>query len=351
MCGETLNATTRPVDIDGIQIFTPCPRFSDCCFYTEENLQGEEWCLPSRASQPDRLYKSYQCLPGMKPRVNGRVDLPCPRPATAETFRTPAKQGDIDLVPCEGERAPRAENADENLASFQEVNNDLGSLASFEPINTFNADFAATEPVDNTFNNYNGDFAATESVDNTFNNYNGDFAATEPVDNTFNNYNGDFAATESVDNTFNNYNGDFAATEPVDNTFNNFNGDFAATESVDNTFNDFNGDFAATESVDSTFNDAVTVQNVDDFQRIDPIAATESFAVTDEDPSLAFADTTFVEFGDAVEGAAGIGVSGGCEGSSCSFDSFSTKPVEKSGVGQIMRTLVGLVVGLAFLLV
>jgi hypothetical protein len=334
-CADTMGATNSPVEAEEFRIVTPCPALlngvADCCFYTEENQKGEEMCLPSSSepNQPSKEYKSYRCFPRQKPRVTGR-NVPCPRPAEPEKFDTPVKQADISTEPCE--TAPRAQSADdEMLASFEQVVNDLGALAASDVVdNTYNGDLAATDNVDNTFVDYNtADFAATDFVDNTFTDYTGDLAATDNVDNTFIDYNtADFAATDFVDNTFTDYAGDlaatdydnafnvdyygdFAATDFVDNTFNEYNGDFAATDFVDNTFNDYNGDFAATDYFDNTFN-----EYYGDFAEADVV---EAFAM---------------EFGDG--SAASVG--------------GADSTVQKAGAGQIVCTLMVLLVGLAFFL-
>jgi len=103
LCNDNLPETSRPIEVDEIHVFTPCPRFSDCCFYTENNLAGEEYCIPtSRAPNPPKVFKSYTCLPGWKPRiaVEGAVDLPCPQSGVAVSFATPINQDNIDVVGC-----------------------------------------------------------------------------------------------------------------------------------------------------------------------------------------------------------------------------------------------------------
>jgi len=161
LCADVLAETTRPVEVDEIHVFTPCPRFSDCCFYTEENLQGEEFCIPSRAPpQPDKLYRSYQCLPGWKPQVNNRAALPCPTVGTGISFGGPVKQLDIDIISCD---APaRAENFDDSseLAVFEEV--DVPFENTNDDVSGFgDNNMAASDSTDNVFG-----FEATDDTIN-----------------------------------------------------------------------------------------------------------------------------------------------------------------------------------------
>jgi hypothetical protein len=301
-CADTMGATNSPVEAEEFQVITPCPAVlngvADCCFWTEANQKGEEMCLPSSSeapAQPSKEYKSFQCFPRQKPKVIGR-NVPCPRPGEPEKFDTPVKQADISTEPCE--TAPRAESSDEMLSSFEEVVNNFGALAAADNVDTFT--------------DYNGDLAATDNVD-TFTDYNGDLAAADFVDNTFTDYNGDLAATDFVDNTFGDYNGDLAAADFVDNTFGDYYGDFAATDYVDTTFNDY--DLAAADYDTANF------------------AATDFNEYYGDLAEADVMDSYVLEFGD---GAAGVG----------GVDST----VQKAGAGQIVCTLMVLLVGLAFFL-
>jgi len=104
LCGDNLPETISPIPVDEIHIFTPCPRFSDCCFYTEENSLGEEFCIPSnRAPQFGKRYKSYTCLEGWKPRLSTGAELPCPAAGVSQNFpadRTVLHEN-LDSAPCE----------------------------------------------------------------------------------------------------------------------------------------------------------------------------------------------------------------------------------------------------------
>jgi len=112
LCGDTLPETSRPVDPDEVHIFTPCPRFSDCCFYTEDGMRGEESCIPGTAPADGKLFKSYTCLPGWKPKIKGGADLICQRPGVAFSLPAPAKYTDLETTACEIQAIP-----DEPLAA------------------------------------------------------------------------------------------------------------------------------------------------------------------------------------------------------------------------------------------
>jgi len=143
LCGDTLPETSRPVDADEIHIFTPCPRFSDCCFYTEENNRGEEACIPGTAPAPDKLFKSFTCLPGYRPKVKGGQDLPCPRPGAAVSFATPVKHSDLETAECVAvPDEPVAATVFEAGAAFSDSETDFNVDAS--------AALAEDQPVEDT---------------------------------------------------------------------------------------------------------------------------------------------------------------------------------------------------------
>jgi len=157
LCGDTLPETSRAVDADEIHIFTPCPRFSDCCFYTEENMRGEETCIPGTAPAPDKLFKSYTCLPGWRPKVKGGKDLPCPRPGVAVSFAAAVKHGDLETGACEAAPdEPLAATVFEAGTAFSdlesEFNGDASALAEDQPVedtNFFAIETSNGAPVEN----------------------------------------------------------------------------------------------------------------------------------------------------------------------------------------------------------
>jgi len=104
LCGDNLPETLSPIPVDEIHVFTPCPRFSDCCFYTEEGSTGEEFCIPSnRQPQFGKRYKSYTCLDGWKPRLSTGAELPCPAAGVSQNFpadRTVLHEN-LDTAPCD----------------------------------------------------------------------------------------------------------------------------------------------------------------------------------------------------------------------------------------------------------
>jgi len=130
LCADSLPETSRPVDADEIHVFSPCPRFSDCCFYTEANNGGEEVCIPGDPA-PGKVFKSYQCLPGWKPKVKGGQDLPCPRPGVALSFATPVKHADLETAACEAPTVePVAETVFEAGAAFSDLENEFNADTS-----------------------------------------------------------------------------------------------------------------------------------------------------------------------------------------------------------------------------
>jgi len=151
LCGDTLPETSRPVDADEIHVFTPCPRFSDCCFYTEDNNGGEEVCIPGNPA-PGKVFKSFQCLPGWTPKVKGQ-DLPCPRPGVAVSFATPVKHDDLETSACEAPPVePVAETVFEAGAAFSDSENSFNGDAataeqSLEDTNFF-ANLESNAPVE-----------------------------------------------------------------------------------------------------------------------------------------------------------------------------------------------------------
>jgi len=153
LCGDTLPETSRPVDADEIHVFTPCPRFSDCCFYTESNNAGEEVCIPGDPA-PGKVFKSFQCLPGWRPKVKGGQALPCPRPGVAVSFAAPVKHADLETEACEEIPVePVAETVFEAGAANSDLENSFNGDAataeqSLEDTNFF-ANLESNAPVEN----------------------------------------------------------------------------------------------------------------------------------------------------------------------------------------------------------
>jgi len=163
LCGDSLPETLSPIPVDEIHVFTPCPRFSDCCFYTEENGRGDEFCVPSnRPPQLGRRFKSYTCLAGWKPRLStGGADLPCPQAGVNVNFAADKTvlQEHIDTAPCDPPQ--RAESIEGD--SFFGLEGDQSNFAVEEE----QTNFAAEEDQSNfAFEEEQTNFAAEEDQSN-----------------------------------------------------------------------------------------------------------------------------------------------------------------------------------------